>query len=110
MITFTATVRRAGGRDSWGDDKPSAMHTIEGCVRWPRDSSESTDRSDVVLAGWTIVVPPGSDILATDEVQMPDVDGWWQVEGDPAAASSPYASPLTGWNPGVPVALTRTRG
>lgn len=111
ISTFTVTVRRGGGRDSWGTDQPSETHDIDGCTRWPTNSSESTDRSDVVLTGWTLSVPPGSDIVATDEVLMPDDEGWWQVEGDPMSAMHPYRSPFDGqWDPGVPVTLTRVRG
>lgn len=112
--TFSVSVRRGAGRDTWGEDRDgTTTHTIDGCTRWPRNSSESLDRSDVVLSGWTLVVPPGSDIVVTDEVRMPDdapTDPWWQVEGDPMAAARPYASPLSDWDPGVPVTLTRTRG
>lgn len=108
MITFAVTVRRGGGTDSWGDPRTPTMHTVERCIRWPRTSSEFTDRSDSVSTGWMLVVPVGADLLATDEVQMPGdaADVWWQVEGDPL----PYVSPLSGWAPGTPVALTRTRG
>lgn len=106
MITFTVTVRRGGGRDSWGDPKPPVTHAIEGCVRWPRVSAEESDRSNVVSTGWILSVPVGADLRATDEVQMPGDSSWWQVDGDPL----PYVSPLTGWAPGVPVGLSQVRG
>lgn len=79
---------------------------IDGCIRWPRVSTETTDRSDTVSTGWMLTVPVGADLLATDEVQLPDDPTWWQVEGDPL----PYVSPFNGWEAGTPVGLTRTRG
>lgn len=110
MNTFTVTLRRGSGGDGWGGESTYDTHEIDGCIRWPRNSSESLDRSDVVLSGWVLVVPSGSDVRPTDEIQMPGGDDWWQVEGDPMATDHPYATPFSSWDPGVPVALTRTRG
>lgn len=105
MNTITVTVRRPG-TSRWGSSNAPATHTVAGCVRWPRGSGEERNRSDVVTTGWMLSVPVGADIRATDQVQMPDDPAWWDVEGDP----QPYESPYSGRQPGMPVALTRTKG
>ena len=103
--TFTVKVRRRSA-DRWGDGTEGPERTIEGCTRWPRTSEETTDRADAVTSGWMLSAPVDCGITATDEVQMPGDPTWWQVVGDPL----PYESPFTDWRPGVPIALTRTKG
>lgn len=112
MNTFSVRVRRRSA-NRWGDGDAGAERVLEGCTRWPRSSNtgigasvETIDRSDVVTTGWVLSAPPDCGITAADEVQMPDDSTWWQVEGEPL----PYDSPFSDWQPGVPIALTRTKG
>jgi hypothetical protein len=105
-FAFTVTVRR-GGEDTWGDQKTQATHTIDGCVKWPRASTEQVDFSQTVATGYMLSVPAGSDLVASDEVQLPGDSFWWGVEGDPL----PWGpSPFTGREPGIIVALTKGSG
>lgn len=106
---MTVKVRR-GGTDTWGNDRPTTEHDVEGCVKWPRTSSETADYSQTVATGYMLSVPVGADLLPTDEVLLPGEpeDGpWWQVEGDPLPWDG---SPFTNRKPGTIVALTRSTG
>lgn len=114
-FTFTVMVRRSGGRGPWGDAQSPSTHEVAGCVKWPRVTNEaassvrdqSTDFSQSVATGYMLHVPAGSDLLASDEIQLPGDTSWWQVNGDPL----PWGpSPFTGKLPGIIVALTRGTG
>lgn len=110
MRRFTVKVRRGGGRDRFGDDQLSTIHTIEGCTGWPRSSTETNDASNSVVTGRMLSVPFGADLLSTDEVLHPweDEDGsWWSVEGD-VEGWGPH--PRTGRRRGAVVALNRASG
>lgn len=109
-FALTVTVRRGGGRDRFGDPKPSTTHTISGCVKWPRVTGETDDYSQGVSTGYQLALPPGADIVSTDEVLLPDepeTGPWWQVDGD---ALDWGPSPYTGRPGGIIVALTRETG
>lgn len=100
----TVTVHRTAV-DRYGDTSTTSSHTIDGCGIAHRSSAENTDRRDTVVTGLALLAPPGSDITATDVVELPDGTRW-DVDGDPVAPASPF----TGWAPGVRVALTRATG
>lgn len=106
MNPVTVTVVRGGGNDRFGDRKPTTEHTVVGCVKWPRSSSESADYSDSVSTGYMLSVPLGADILRTDQVRLPGDAALWSVDGDVL----PYENPFTGRTAGALVALTKTSG
>lgn len=104
---ITVTVRRGGTDPRTGDPLPDTEHTIDGCAVAPRGSSESTDLGNAVIEGLTMFAPYGADVLATDEIVLPDdPDVVWYVDGEPGN----WRSPFTDWRPGTQVALTRQRG
>ena len=117
MKTFTVQVWRpdaVGGEDDWGDPGTGATHEVAGCWIAPRSSSEREDQRDTVIVGLSLFAPHGADIRARDVVTLP-VDPFvpiayqekrWRVQGEAGS----WANPLTGWTPGVEVALERVTG
>ena len=103
-------VRRGGGRDRFGDPRPTSTFTIEGCVKWPTTSVETADYSQGVATGYQLALPSGADLRSTDEVRLrsdASDSPWWSVRGEPL----PWGpSPFTGWEPGIIVALERKTG
>jgi hypothetical protein len=82
-----------------------STHTIDGCGITATSSSETLFKHDTVTATRHLLAPPGADLLATDEVGLPDGTRW-QVDGDVRAPRSPF----TGWTPGTVVPLSRSTG
>jgi hypothetical protein len=99
----TVTVARRT-RNSVGDYTDGVTHTVAGCAVWPTTSTETVGNQDTVIWGLTVLMPPGSDILATDKVTVRSVD--YLVNGQPAL----FASPLTGTQSGIEVLLQATTG
>jgi hypothetical protein len=73
----TKATGRFGEKAAAGEDR-----TIKGCVIWPRGSSETADASNTVVVGLSVLCPPGSIVLATDEITARGER--WTVEGEPA--------------------------
>ncbi|MEU7609548.1 hypothetical protein [Micromonospora sp. NPDC049204] len=103
----TATVLRAPLTDApYGNqqrDWGNATSTL--LLGWgfaPRTSDEDTATgSEGVIVGLTGFGPPGSDVLPTDRMEVRGVV--YEVVGEVGE----WRSPLTGWRPGVEVALRR---
>lgn len=102
MITETVTRLRAAGRDRNGDPTgdPSEVN-IEGCVIWPTGSSEQTFQQDTVTSDYQVLMPPGTDVLPTDQIRWDGVV--YDVDGEPGR----YRNPFTGTDPGVLVTIRR---
>lgn len=70
-------------RGNWLETGPAAAearHDITGCVILPRSSYEA-ERGWVIVDGRQIIAPYGSDVVATDQVE---IDGeLWDVDGAP---------------------------
>lgn len=79
----TVTVVRPAGTDDWGDPIPgSGTETdVEGCMVQPRTSTELTESRDTVFIGFTVWMPPGTDVLSTDKVRYRGVE--YVVNGEP---------------------------
>lgn len=99
------------GRDSYGDDQRTypVKATYDNVAVWPADGNgtggnEFQDGRDTVTIGLVVSLPDGADIQPTDRVIARGQT--WEVQGQPGE----YASPLTGWRPGLPVALRRITG
>ncbi|GAA0632186.1 hypothetical protein GCM10010174_61490 [Kutzneria viridogrisea] len=88
-----------------GDPLPFTTHTVEGCGFAPRTATEDVDRRDTVITGLTLYAPAGADIRPTDRIVR--VDGTvWEIAGEPGD----WWTPLTGWHPGLEIAVTRVTG
>lgn len=67
--------------------------TVEGCMVYPRGSTEDTGRQATVITGLTALLPPGSVVGPRDQVRFKgevyDVDGdvgeWDFLDGSAAA-------------------------
>ena len=87
----TVVVVRAAGRDRNGDQTGSPVETtVPGCAVWPAGTAEVQQASTQVTADLTVMLPPGTDIVATDQVRVRGQ--LYRVTGQPAD----YRSPLTG--------------
>ena len=106
MNNCTAYRVRPAGNDALGDPLGPAVRTaLEGCSQAPRESSDVHDRGrQGVIVGLTLYMPPTTDLLHTDQVEVDGV--LYDVEGVPGD----WNSPLTGWHPGKVVNLTRAAG
>ncbi|MEV0759527.1 hypothetical protein [Nocardia sp. NPDC050435] len=106
----TITVLRRPARDKFGDQSYDAHHTIAGVgIDWAATSAdnaagEAQFRANIV-SDVVLYCPRGADILASDQVELPDGQ-LYSVVGKPA----PWKSPMTGWAPGVVVNAKRVSG
>ena len=93
--------------DPYSGDAATAGETVAspGCAIEPRPSLEPTlDARNSVTSGYTIYLPPGTDVAAGQQVVVRgEVFG---VLGDAAV----WMSPFTGWEPGVVIQVERTTG
>lgn len=95
-----------------GDYTITTSYSLPGCAisisvgRTSRRSFEfESFERDMIRGDCILYAPPGSDIQSTDVVDLPDGTQWsvWGYTAD-------YASPFTGWNPGLQVRLRRFTG
>lgn len=95
-----------------GDYAETDSYVLTGCAvsisvgRTARRSFEyETFERDMIRGDCILYAPPDSDIRSTDLVTLPDQTVWgvWGYVAD-------YASPFTGWRPGVQVRLRRFTG
>lgn len=90
----TVNVLRQGEKNWAGDgadgDDHDFHHSIEGVlVQWDSGSSDSTGRDQFVMQG-SMYMPLGSDVLATDRVEVPadnTITGWAtvRIQGRPVS-------------------------
>ena len=111
MTAFrTETLTRLRGtRDRFGDPTPGSEQDIDGCVVWPRDanasgSNEHLDGRDTVIVGYSALLPPGTDVKATDQIRWRG--SVYDVIGEPGV----YTTPFSGTDPGVTISLQRVTG
>jgi len=102
-VTLLSRVR--SGTDTYGNDVWTTTETVvDGCIVWPRTSSELVQGQDMVIVGLTLLAPAGTTIQPTDQVKVAGVT--YEVDGQPGD----WTSPFTSWDAGVQVALTRVTG
>lgn len=96
-----------GGFDEYGDPIEGTQDSIilDGAFTAPRESPEIDGRGrNGVIVGLTLFAPYGADLRYTDQVE---VDGeLYDIEGEPGR----WRNPLTSWEAGTQVALTRAQG
>lgn len=106
MATGAETVvvlRSTGTPGRHGAPAPVVETEVRRCALIPRTSSEETDGADTVVVGYTLVAPPGTDLLATDRVRARGV--MWEIDGEPGDYRN-----LRGVPRQVIAALRRVRG
>jgi hypothetical protein len=87
---------------------------VEGCIVSPRVRGTETTSQDIqgraqetIAAGLTVYPPPGTPTIGHRyTATVEGHSGTWQVDGNPVD----WTSPLTGWNPGGEIILTRAGG
>jgi hypothetical protein len=100
----TVTVNRVS-IDAHGNKTTNSTHTIAACAVWPSIGKEIiSPNMDVVEFSMTVFMPPGSDILSTDEVVVRGTT--YRVSGQPAL----HKSPFTGYQAGIEVLLQASAG
>ena len=89
-------------RDRFGDSAGfQAHHRITNvAVEWNNSTEPDAGERELVQSDVTLYCPAGTDILASDRVELPDGDEYFVV-GKPQR----WQSPFTGWKPGVVVQL-----
>lgn len=106
-VTATILARTKTGKDSQGN----ATYTwadqvsIDGCVMWPRSSSELVQAQDTVLVGQNLLLPADAPTIApTQRIRVAGIV--YEVDGEPGV----YVNPIEGTRGGTQVALTRVEG
>lgn len=96
-----------GGHDEYGDPVTSTEATCElhGCAVAPRTTADTKGRArGGVVEGLTLYCPPGTDLVATDAVEVSGVR--YRIDGEVGVWSSPFGGDVGG----LEVALTRAAG
>lgn len=110
----TVTIIRPPGLDDYGKTLPGEPDRtdVEGCAWAPRVGGPGTSSTEIVgrgrqgvVEGLTLYAPVGTDILHTDQVELPG-EGVFAVEGEVGT----WWNPHTGTEDGIEVALRRTAG
>lgn len=98
--------------DEVGDYMVTDSYELPGCAvsisvgRTARRSFEyESFERDLIRGDLVLYAPPGSDIRSSDTVTLPD-ETLWNVWG----YAADYASPFTGWRPGMQIRLRRYTG
>ncbi len=108
MIGETVTILRPGTptRDAHGNDVPGADTEIpvEHCAVWPTGSTEKIQGHDQVSEQFTVWLPYGTAVLATDRVRVRGEI--YQVTG----RASSWSSPFTATRAGVEIRVERVTG
>ena len=100
----TVTVNRQT-ENAYGDWSVALTFDVDGCAIWPTTGATTVAGGmDVVVFGLTVLLPPGTDVLATDVIQARG--NQYNVIGEPNL----FQSPLTGTQSGIEVQLKARTG
>lgn len=117
MITWpfpeSVTLQRTSidSADEYGNDVlVDVEEVVHGCAIWPSDanasgSNEDVQARDLVISGYTVLLPSGTTVTPFDRMILPD-GLTYEVVGTPGR----WRSPLTSTDPGVQVTLQRVTG
>lgn len=107
---FTLHVTRRGTRGKFGAPITDSSHDVEDCAAAPAGSTEIVNGQPTVTTHDTIYGPYAADVLARDVVTVPTGQpipaGDYEVDGEPER----YRHPITGWEAGSVIRLTRVDG
>ena len=81
---------RPGGVDRFGDKGAEVRTEMAGAFAPASSSEDLVTRGDTVTTTATLYLPYGSDVVATDVIEISGRR--WHVDGEPAQ----WSSPLTG--------------
>lgn len=88
----SATNRVGATIDDWSDP---AEFDIDGCAVAPRDAEEDrTGGRQMVIAGFNVYAPAGTEILPTDRLRIRGDDH--EVDGEPGVWTNPYTDVTEG--------------
>lgn len=82
-----------GGADDYGDPLPATEQrtTVDGCAVAPLKVAEDVDTDGArLLDGWTVYMPHGTDVVASDSLEVRGVD--YPVDGVPGVWVNPYSA------------------
>jgi hypothetical protein len=105
----------ATGVDKYGNDTQEWPETVvPRCAWWPSSTTEAepvggdttTTRYGFLMPETTVHAISGQPPSSVDRVRLPDLDGVWQIDGDPRA----HWSPITGAQGGLGGWLVRVTG
>lgn len=95
-----------GVADEWGDVSGGEVVRTEipGCAVAPlKQGEDATADGAVLLDGWTVYLPAGADVTATDLLEVRGLE--YHVDGVPGVWVNPYSS---GYPGGVEVVVRRS--
>ena len=105
--------RAPAGRDKYGDRSYVEDHEIRGVGVEYRNAWEppttlhtAVDNREATVYEVRLFLPIGSDVLASDLIELPGDDLKYRVIGRPER----WHHPMTGWDAGVRVYLKRIEG
>lgn len=103
--TVTLIRRTVSGRDELGNDVYSeSPEPIPQAVVAPAGSTEFTQFTDQVTASLTVFLPYGTEVSATDAVEI--AGQRYEIQGEPSA----WRSPFSGSTSPIQLQLTRVTG
>jgi hypothetical protein len=111
----TVTIQRATP-NRFNDNTYADHHQIPGCIEYPTATTEEGTTNTHVTDNRELLLPPGSDILATDRVLLHPLGVAIVAPDDPIRRTNIYQvlggakdwqNPFTGWHPGMQVSLER---
>jgi hypothetical protein len=123
LTGFRITVQR-GTQDRFTDMTYVDHHQIDGCVEYPTGSTEEGLTNAHLTNQRELLVPYGSDILATDRILYHPQDPVTGLYPATIAANDPirktntfnvvgdpknWQNPFTGWQAGMQVSLERIK-
>jgi hypothetical protein len=98
-VMLTVVRRGTANAKDWQGDFATptpATHQIGPCdLKWLTDT-EDTSKGEVLMRSAQVTAPAGSDVLDSDTIQIPGVDGEFVIDG--AVRISPNG--FTGWATG----------
>jgi hypothetical protein len=104
LVPYPVVVREV--TDRHGDVVSTARITLDAAIVAPSSMEEPDRNRATVRDTRTMYVPHGTQILASDVIELPGEPGRWHAVGPVVD----WTHPMTGWAPGGEVRLERVTG
>lgn len=72
---------KLGPPDAYGDRTELSRVVVGGCIIWPRQLGDHSERGVVIISGLHVFLPPDTDVDAVDRVEARGEE--YEVEGVP---------------------------